>query len=294
MNSDLKSFIEKYKAKLESELALEVTKLNAPSSLKEAMNYSLQAGGKRIRPILLFATLQSFGKDPLDGLKAALALEMIHTYSLIHDDLPSMDDDDLRRGRPTNHKVYGEAIAILAGDGLLTYSFQQLSQMKLINLEARMNLIELFAKAAGPEGMVGGQTSDMLGEGRALSLEELESIHVRKTGRLLACGVRAGAILSQANEGQLDLLDTYAHHLGLAFQIQDDILDIEGNQALMGKPLGSDIVNDKSTYPALLTLSGAKKKLSYHLNEAKTALLKAGFNTTLLMEIVDVIGTRDH
>ncbi len=294
MNADLKIFIDKYKALLESELAIEVNKLDAPAQLKEAMNYSLQAGGKRIRPILLFATLQSFGKDPLVGLKASLALEMIHTYSLIHDDLPSMDDDDLRRGQPTNHKVYGEAIAILAGDGLLTFSFQQLSQMKQINSNIKLDLIELFARAAGPEGMVGGQTSDMQSEGVGLSLDELESIHVRKTGQLLACGVRAGAIIAQANGEQMKLLETYAYHLGLAFQIQDDILDIEGDQKLMGKPLGSDIGNDKSTYPALLTMAGAKQKLIDHLQKSKDALMKTGLNTRLLEDIVDLIGTRDH
>src|SRR5690606_34904619 len=175
-----------------------ISKLSAPKVIKDAMNYSLEAGGKRIRPLLLLGTLRSFGKDESIGLGAACAIEMIHTYSLIHDDLPSMDDDDLRRGKPTNHKVFGEAIAILAGDGLLTYSFQVITEFMgdTITPEKKLKLVTELAKAAGAEGMVGGQVADMEGEGAALTLDELEYIHRHKTGKLLAYSVIAGAILA--------------------------------------------------------------------------------------------------
>ncbi|RIW33662.1 polyprenyl synthetase family protein [Bacillus salacetis] len=269
-------------------------RLDAPVTVKEAMDYSLKAGGKRIRPILLLATLQAFRKDPRIGLDAAAALEMIHTYSLIHDDLPSMDDDDLRRGKPTNHKVFGEAAAILAGDGLLTYSFEVLAGTKGIPAEKRLQLISLLAKAAGPEGMVGGQAADMEGENKSLSVEELEYIHRNKTGRLLAYSVMAGAILADAGEQQIRLLKDYAFHIGLAFQIQDDILDVEGSEEKIGKPVGSDINKFKSTYPAILTLEGAKEKLRFHLEKSKEALAESDIGNGLLFQIADLIASRDH
>ncbi|YBZ95704.1 polyprenyl synthetase family protein [Bacillus sp. AK031] len=279
---------------VEAELDRVVEKLDAPEKVKEAMAYSLKAGGKRIRPVLLFATLQAFGKKPETGLKAAAALEMVHTYSLIHDDLPSMDNDDLRRGKPTNHKVFGEAMAILAGDGLLTYSFEVIAGTEETDSKKVLKLVSLLAKCAGPEGMVGGQVADMEGENQKLSVEELEYIHKNKTGKLLAFSVAAGAILADATEKQLELLEEYAFHIGLAFQIQDDILDIEGNQDKIGKPVGSDQNKFKSTYPALLTLDGAKEKLQSHLQSSKDALAASDLDTGILMEIADMIATRDH
>ncbi|MEC1523051.1 polyprenyl synthetase family protein [Neobacillus niacini] len=292
----LDAFTQEHKQLLESELQTLVEKLNAPPIIKEAMHYSFKAGGKRIRPLLVFATLAAFEKDPKIGLMAAAAIEMIHTYSLIHDDLPSMDNDDLRRGKPTNHKVFGESIAILAGDALLTYSFQVIGQTpnEFASSETKLQLIMEMAQAAGSEGMVGGQVADMEGEGKTLTVEELEYIHIHKTGKLLKFSVIAGALLGGASQTQLENLSSFAHHLGLAFQIQDDILDLEGNQELLGKPVGSDSANEKSTYPQLLSMEGAKKELGQQLHLSKQYLDKTGLNILLLKEIADLIASRDH
>lgn len=293
--SQLVSFTNVYKEKLEEKFHKSIESLEAPNVVKESMLYSLKAGGKRIRPLLVFATLEAFEKDPIIGIHAAAAIEMIHTYSLIHDDLPSMDNDDLRRGKPTNHIVYGEANAILAGDGLLTYSFQLLAETpeEYATPEAKIALIQLLAKSSGAEGMVGGQVADMSGEGKDLSLEELEYIHIHKTGKLLTCSVLSGAILAGVNQEQMDLLEKFSYHLGLAFQIRDDLLDVSGDENLIGKPVGSDEENHKSTYPSLLGLDGANKALEAHINEAKQALGKLGTNTQLLEEITDLVAKRN-
>jgi geranylgeranyl diphosphate synthase, type II len=292
----LDAFSQEYKRLLESELRTLVNKLDAPPSIKESMIYSLEAGGKRIRPLLLFATLDAFGLDPKKGLLAASAIEMIHTYSLIHDDLPSMDNDDLRRGKPTNHKVFGEAIATLAGDALLTYSFEVIGYIPpdIASNETKIKLVIELAKAAGTEGMVGGQVADMEGEGKSLTLEELEYIHIHKTGKLLGFSVLAGAIIAGANQNQLENFSAFAHHLGLAFQIQDDILDLIGNQQVIGKTVGSDTTNLKSTYPKLLSLEGAHTALQKQINMAKEFLSKTGMKTDLLIEIIELVATRDH
>lgn len=294
--TDVKEFLNKQKNIVEEQLTNYISALTAPKSIKDSMHYSLEAGGKRIRPLLLLGTLRSFGKDESIGLPTACAIEMIHTYSLVHDDLPSMDDDDLRRGKPTNHKVFGEAIAILAGDGLLTYSFQVITESlkNEISAEKKLMLVTELAKAAGPEGMVGGQVADMEGEGSVLNLEELEYIHRHKTGKLLAYSVIAGAILADATNEQLDKLTQFAHHLGLAFQIRDDILDIEGSEAVIGKPVGSDTGNDKNTYPALLSLEGAKEKLTFHIDEAKRFLYSVDMKHDILDYMCNLIASRDH
>lgn len=294
--TEIEQFLNIQKNTVEEQLPMYISKLSAPKVIKDAMNYSLEAGGKRIRPLLLLGTLRSFGKDESIGLGAACAIEMIHTYSLIHDDLPSMDDDDLRRGKPTNHKVFGEAIAILAGDGLLTYSFQVITEFMgdTITPEKKLKLVTELAKAAGAEGMVGGQVADMEGEGAALTLDELEYIHRHKTGKLLAYSVIAGAILADATNEQLDKLTQFAHHLGLAFQIRDDILDIEGTEIVIGKPVGSDAGNHKNTYPALLTLEGAKEKLTFHIDEAKRFLYSVDMKHDILDYMCNLIASRDH
>lgn len=296
MNEQFKAYLNEKKVLIDEQLPLCIQKLDAPLKLKEAMEYSLKAGGKRLRPVLLFATLHAFNKDEMVGLDIACALEMVHTYSLIHDDLPSMDDDDLRRGLPTNHKVFGEATAILAGDALLTYSFELIAstQRSGISSEMKMDLVRLFAKASGSEGMVGGQIADLEGEGKNITLEQLEYIHEHKTGKLLQFPVIAGAILSEASDSQLHALKEFAKHLGLAFQIKDDILDVEGDESLIGKPVGSDIDKEKSTYPSLLTLEGAKKKCQDHLNLAKDSLYKANVNHGLLEKIANYIVDRNH
>lgn len=283
------------KAKVEKELPEIVTKWSAPPALLEAMNYSLTAGGKRIRPLLIFATLRAFEKEEEMGIPAACAVEMIHTYSLIHDDLPSMDNDDLRRGKPTNHKVFGEAMAILAGDALLTNSFQVLTEAEHpgVSDSTKLQLVLELAKAAGAEGMVGGQAADMEGEQKALSLEELEYIHKNKTGKLLSFCVRAGAILADASKEQLEHLHQFSVHLGLAFQIRDDILDIEGNEEQLGKPVGSDTENEKTTYPALLGMEEAKRKLRFHIDQAKQCLWDANVQHDVLEKICAYIEERE-
>jgi geranylgeranyl diphosphate synthase type II len=292
----LDSFMKEHKQLLDTELRNLVNRLDAPPIIKEAMQYSLEAGGKRLRPLLIFATLDAFGVKPVYGLQTAAAIEMIHTYSLIHDDLPCMDDDDLRRGKPTNHKVFGEAMAVLAGDALLTYSFEVLGETpdEFVSSEKKIKLMIEMAKAAGTEGMVGGQVADMLGEEKKLSMAELEYIHVHKTGKILVFCVLAGAIIAGANDTELARLSGFAHHLGLAFQIRDDILDVEGNVDIIGKPVGSDTANHKSTYPLLLTMDGAKEALNQHIKSAKQYLNNTSLNTQVLLEITDLVASRDH
>ncbi|WAA13923.1 polyprenyl synthetase family protein [Fervidibacillus halotolerans] len=281
---------------LNEELSKNIQNLHMPDTLKQSMIYSLEAGGKRIRPLLIFATLDAFGMDGTYGLPVAISVEMIHTYSLIHDDLPSMDNDDLRRGKPTNHKVFGEAMAILAGDGLLTYSFQLLSEIpsSVLPCEKKIVLIRELAKASGPEGMVGGQVADLEGENQQLSIHQLQKIHANKTGKLLTFCVKAGAILADADQETTEKLEQFAYHIGLAFQIQDDILDIEGEPEKIGKQTGSDKNKNKSTYPSLLTLNGAKEKLNGHVTEAKRLLAELPLHTKKLEMITDLIGSRDH
>lgn len=292
----LESFSKKYKALVEERLREAVGMLETPENLAKAMLYSLEAGGKRIRPLLLFAVINSFGKNPKHGLDAAAAIEMVHTYSLIHDDLPSMDDDDLRRGKPTNHKVFGEATAILAGDALLTLSFNMLAELpeESVPINVKLSLIKGLSKASGAAGMVGGQVADMEGEGRQLTLEQLEYIHINKTGKLLEYSIIAGAEIAGATEVQKNLLSKFAYHIGLAFQIRDDILDLEGTEEMIGKPVGSDTENEKSTYPALLGIEAAKEALDHHLRSAKDALASTDLDVAILSQIADLIGLRNH
>lgn len=291
-----KVFAERYKNKVEKQMSQSIEQLKAPTIIKEAMDYSLQAGGKRIRPILLFATIAAFEKDPVIGLYPATAIEMIHTYSLIHDDLPSMDDDDLRRGKPTNHIKFGDAIAILAGDALLTYSFETITNIpnELASAETKLAIIRLLSQAAGAEGMVSGQVEDIQAEGKTVTIEQLEHVHVHKTGKLLESSVLAGAILAEASTRQIDMLKKFAYHIGIAFQIRDDILDVEGSEQALGKPLGSDEEKDKQTYPSLLTMAGAKDTLSSHINEAYVSLDQTGLQTDYLKQITAWIALRDH
>lgn len=291
-NHSFQQFIEREKQEINKRLPLYVEQLNAPSIIKESMVYSLNAGGKRVRPTLLLATLAGYEIPISYGYEVACAIEMVHTYSLIHDDLPAMDNDDLRRGKPTNHKVYGDAIAILSGDALLTLSFQLLSSAKHISAEKKIQLIQWISKAAGAEGMVGGQVEDMLGENKDLSVEQLENIHHGKTGALLAASIVAGAIIADVSDSEREELHCFAKHLGLAFQIKDDILDVEGDEKEIGKPVGSDVGNDKSTYPKILGIDGAKEKLAYHIEQAKKHLYKTNMEHSLLLQLTDYIATR--
>lgn len=276
------------------EIEKNLKKLSIPTQLKESMLYSFTAGGKRIRPILLIASYQAFHKDIEKVLTTAIALEMVHTYSLIHDDLPAMDDDDLRRGKPTNHKVFDEATAILAGDALLTYSFELISADPLLTDQEKVYLINSLSQSSGPKGMVAGQVLDMESEDQPVTLEKLEKIHALKTGELLTFSIVAGAYLGNATEEQLKYLQEYAYYLGLIFQVQDDILDVTGDQSKLGKPVGSDIDNLKSTYPSLLGIEGAIKQKQSYVNKAKIALSKANINESNLNMLTDYLTKRDH
>lgn len=237
------------------------------SPLEKAMAYSVEAGGKRIRPLLLLAVIKSFGGSLEKGYAAAVALEYIHTYSLIHDDLPAMDDDELRRGKPTSHKVYGEATAILAGDALLTKSFEVLTEGPA-SADEKIRLVKELAKSSGNLGMVGGQQADLEGETRSLTLEELQSVHVRKTGALLEFAMFAGGFLADVDTHTLNLLNQIAKRIGIAYQIRDDLLDVVGDAEELGKNVGMDEKQNKSTYPGLLSLEGAKQALDDDLQQA--------------------------
>jgi geranylgeranyl diphosphate synthase, type II len=269
-----------------------------PEILLESMRYSLLAGGKRLRPVLVLATLDALGKDIRMGLPFACALEMIHTYSLIHDDLPAMDDDDYRRGKPTNHKLYGDAMAILAGDALLTESFGVVSrgaQQANLSAEKSLNILSGLVRAIGAGGMIGGQVRDTLSENEQINQAQLEQIHRHKTGDLIAYSVRIGALLGDADEETLQGLIDFAYKLGLAFQIQDDILDVVGDEELIGKPVGSDEEKQKATYPALIGLERSQEILAQLTQGAKDSILKlTDLNPEKLLQIADYLLNRDR
>lgn len=244
-----------------------------PESLREAMRYSLLAGGKRLRPILCLAACELAGGEPEQALPTAVALEMIHTMSLIHDDLPAMDNDDLRRGRPTNHKAFGEAKAILAGDALLTRAFEMVAlRSPGVPAERLLQVVGELARAAGAPGLVGGQVVDLESEGKAVDLETLEYIHLHKTGALLRACVISGALVAGADATLQAALHTYARGIGLAFQIIDDILDVTASSAVLGKTAGKDLTADKTTYPKLLGLEESRRRADGLVAEAKAAL----------------------
>lgn len=293
MTDELKHFMNIEIPKVEKHMYDLVKGIDAPQSLKEPMIYSLKAGGKRVRPLFVLAVLDHFHVQSEAGYTAASAVEMIHTYSLIHDDLPSMDNDDFRRGKPTNHKVFGEAHATLAGDALNTLPFGILARLKDVPAETKIELIQLLSETAGAEGMVGGQVLDMEGEQRLLNLEELVRVHENKTGAILRFSIEAGAILAGATKEQREILVEYAYHIGLAFQIKDDILDIEGTTEELGKTAGKDEASDKSTYPALLTLEGAKQKLQDHATKAHECLMKIPSSSKYLSDLTDYIVHRN-
>lgn len=238
----------------------------------EAMRYSLFAGGKRLRPILCLAAAEAVGGEIKAALPAACALEMIHTYSLIHDDLPAMDDDDLRRGKPTSHKVFGEAIAILAGDGLLTEAFVVLGDCNILLPERAVQLVGVIARAASYRGMVGGQVVDMLSQNKPADLKTVQQMHSRKTAALISAAAESGALAGGGTDDQVAALAKYGRAVGLAFQIADDILDIEGDTELLGKTTGADLARGKVTYPAAAGLERSREAARDLVNDAITEL----------------------
>jgi geranylgeranyl diphosphate synthase type II len=276
------------------ELKKKISMLSIPEQLRKSMLYSIEAGGKRIRPILMIATCEAFGFTYEKVLSTSIALEMVHTYSLIHDDLPAMDDDDYRRGKLTNHKMFDEATAILAGDALLTYSFEVIAVDPLLSDSQKLFLIKELAAASGPKGMVAGQLLDMQAENKPVNLQTLEKIHYLKTGQLLSYAIRSGAYLAEANQNQMELMQQFSYYLGLIFQVQDDILDVTGSQEKIGKTVGSDEQKFKSTYPRLLGLEGAKQQKQIYVQRAKESLLEAGVTSTILEELTEYFNNRDH
>ncbi len=290
---DLKQYLEARRLMVEEALEVALPKQDGPESrVVEAMCYSLFAGGKRLRPILCLAASEAMGGEVQAAMPAGCALEMIHTYSLIHDDLPAMDDDDLRRGKPTNHKVFGEAIAILAGDGLLTEAFVLLSDYNSLLPERAVQVIGIIAEAASYRGMVGGQVVDMLSQNKRADLETVQQMHSRKTAALIAAAAESGALAGQGSEAQVAALARYGRTIGLAFQIADDILDIEGDTELLGKTTGADEARGKVTYPAAVGLGRSRQAANEMINDALSALEGFDDRANPLRSLANYIITR--
>ncbi len=290
---DLKQYLEARRLMVEEALEVALPQQDGPETrVVEAMRYSLFAGGKRLRPILCLAASEAVGGDLKTAMPAGCALEMIHTYSLIHDDLPAMDDDDLRRGKPTNHKVFGEAIAILAGDGLLTEAFVLLSDYNSLLPERAVQVIGVIAEAASYRGMVGGQVVDILSQNKRADLETVQQMHSRKTAALIAAATESGALTGKGSEVQVAALARYGRAIGLAFQIADDILDIEGDTELLGKTTGADEARGKVTYPAAVGLERSRQTANEMVNDALAALEGFDDRANPLRSLANYIITR--
>lgn len=266
---------------------------NEQKTIYEAMKYSLTAGGKRIRPVLSLACGEMFGAKQ-EVLPFASALEMIHTYSLIHDDLPCMDNDELRRGKPTNHVVFGEATALLAGDALLTRAFEISVKHSNVTAEKTANCVRVLAEAAGTEGMIGGQVIDLEHEEKPTDAETLHAMHRGKTGALIVAAVKLGAVIGGASETEIERLVRYAENLGLAFQIKDDILDVEGNAGLLGKNTGMDATMKKTTFVSLYGVERSKEMLEEYTKRAKEALNSFGTRAEFLLQFADWLLHREY
>ena len=267
---------------------------DTPSRLHDAMRYSVLGGGKRIRPALTIAVAETFGVSPTEVIVPACAVELIHAYSLIHDDLPAMDDDNLRRGRPTGHIAFDEATAILAGDALQALAFEILAGAEGIPAERRLAMVDLLSRASGYQGMVGGQALDLAAVGRHISLSDLEQMHLRKTGALIEAAVLLGAIAANVDSAWRTSLSRYAKTVGLAFQVQDDILDVEGETSATGKQQGADLALNKPTYPSLLGLDEAKNLLATLHRQALESLEGLGSKGDLLRGVASFIVDRSH
>ena len=287
MGAEMKELWQSRRTLVERALQAELDRTDIlDDKLRASMAYSLMAGGQRLRPILLMAAADAVGADGTKFITAACALEMIHTYSLIHDDLPAMDNDDYRRGKLTNHKAYDEGTAILAGDALLTLAFSVILRQQDVPAERLLRIVDEISRSAGAEGMVGGQMLDLEAENRRISMEELQRVHMGKTGALFRAALRSGAILAGASEQQLAALTAYADHFGLAFQITDDILDVVGAAEDIGKPVGSDEKNHKSTYVTLTSLDEAQSLARQTVESAVDALHIFGDEAAFLRELV--------
>jgi len=301
MEFNLSQYLTEKQALVNQYLQLILLQYDKRLELIMAMDHSLMAGGKRLRPILSMAAAQACGKDFLIALPACCAIEMIHTYSLIHDDLPAMDNDDLRRGLPTCHKKFSEATAILAGDALLTHAFNVISNPKPVfdiypDDQTRIKLISKISKAAGIQGMVEGQMMDMQSfqPEQNNELSHLKKIHALKTGKMITVSVETGALSAGSDAGTIDKLIAYAENIGLAFQVMDDILNIEGDPQIMGKAAGSDTLNEKMTFPAVLGIDESKKYAKNLIDKAIEAIWEFDAKATPLRQIANYIINRDH
>lgn len=268
----------------------------SPADLHRAMRYAVLGGGKRLRPLLVYATAHALGEDGPQLDAASCAVELIHAYSLVHDDLPAMDDDALRRGRPTCHIVFGEAMAILAGDALQALAFELLADdpSQRIDANTGMAMLRALGRACGAEGMAGGQALDLAAVGHPLTLTELEHMHACKTGALIRASVQLGALLAGADADTLDALDRYAHAVGLAFQVRDDILDVEGESAVIGKTAGKDAAADKPTFPSIIGLDASHARLTELTDSALAAIAPLGERGALLRELAHYSANRQH
>ena len=281
----------------ETELKKELQELSYPETIAKGMEYAVLNGGKRLRPFLLFVTLELLNENINKGVKSAIALEMIHSYSLVHDDLPALDNDDYRRGKLTTHKVFGEAEGILIGDSLLTYAFYVLSQknLELLSSEQIINIISKTSEYAGINGMIGGQMIDIESENRKIDLETLKYIHSHKTGKLIKLPIEIACIIANVEKDKREVLEEYADLIGLAFQVKDDILDVEGTFEELGKPVGSDIDLHKATYPSILGMEESKKILNDTVEKAKE-IIKNKFGEKkgeILISLADFIKNRN-
>jgi len=290
------TFLEQCRTDVDTTLAARLAVSEAGSTrLLDAMKYSVLGGGKRVRPALCLAAAVAVGQSGEAAIVPACATELIHAYSLIHDDLPAMDNDELRRGRPTTHIAFDEATAILAGDALQTLAFDWLADAPMVNDQTRLAMVRELAKGSGHLGMVGGQAIDLESVGKHLSIEHLESMHRHKTGALIVAAVRIGALTApDLDSGQISALTDYARTLGLAFQVQDDLLDIEGDTTVIGKPQGSDQARGKPTYPSLMGVEQARQYLAGLLSNALTSLDSFGSEADTLRAMADYVVGRTY
>ena len=294
----LKEYLKEKKELIEKTIDSYLGEFSYPYVIAEGMRYAVLNGGKRIRPVLILMTLDILGKDETLGLPSGAALEMIHSYSLVHDDLPALDNDDYRRGKLTTHKKFGEAEGILIGDSLLTHAFNVFTEKNegVISYEKIVEIVKLTSSYAGINGMIGGQTVDVESEGKKVDMETLKYIHKNKTGKLLRLPIEIGCVIGDASKEIREKLEEYADLIGLAFQIKDDILDVEGDFEKLGKPVGSDAELEKSTYPSLIGMEESKKLLDETLEKAKK-IIADNFSEEkgkILIELADFIGKRDN
>lgn len=291
-----KDYLDEHKKLIESSIDSYLAELTYPEVIAEGMKYAILNGGKRLRPILLFMTLDILGKDKTKGIASGVGIEMIHSYSLVHDDLPALDNDDFRRGKLTTHKKFGEAEGILIGDALLTHAFYILTARNShLAPEQIVEIVKLTSSYAGINGMIGGQMMDIASEGKRIDMETLKYIHSNKTGKLIKLPVEIGCIIGEATSEERETLIKFSELIGLAFQIKDDILDIEGDFLTLGKPVGSDQELEKSTYPALIGLNESKELLKNTIEEAKSILVEkfGEERSAILLKLADYIGNRN-